>query len=72
MKSPSKNISASLRGQSVQARAPVTPSVSEQRTGGPTMTVPGEGKVERPPGEPRHGDRCAAKFTEPMKRFGGG
>lgn len=72
MKAPSKNISASLRAQNSKAGGPDTPSVTQQRGGGPTMTVPGEGKVEQAPGKVRHGDRCAGNYADPMRRYGGG
>ena len=68
MKSPSKNISASLRGQSVKGRGNEKISVTRQ-SGKPSMTVPGEGNVEMPPGS-RH-ERSAAHYTDPMSRFGG-
>ena len=75
MKVPSKNISASLRGQEQNAGKPETPMVSALRSGGPTMTVPGEGKVQAPPGEGRQtggrGAREACAYTAPMSRFGG-
>jgi hypothetical protein len=53
VKAPSKNIAASLRGQRNGGRQPETITITEQRRG-PSMIVPGEGKVEAPPG-PRDG-----------------
>lgn len=50
MKAPSKNISASLRGQSPSARGSETPTVGRQKRYGPSMTVPGEGGTEKAPG----------------------
>lgn len=76
MKAPSKNVSASLRGQSPAGRSPEAVSVTEQRSGGPTMIVPGDGKVEAPPGRGNEqagmAERSAQKHVEPMKRYGGG
>jgi hypothetical protein len=76
MKAPSKNISSSLAGQTSQANQPEEVSVSELRSGGPTMTVPGDGKVQAPPGAERQtggrGEREARKYTGPMRRWGGG
>ncbi len=69
MKKPSKNISASLRGQKVSGRGGEDVQVSGMRDAKPSMTIPGEGGVEAPPGG-RH-DRSAAHFTGPMSRFGG-
>jgi len=71
MKAPSKNISKSLRGQSSKGRGAEEISVQQQRGGGPTMTVPGDGKVETAPGMAHEGDRSAEKYTEPMKKHGG-
>lgn len=67
MKAPSKNISASLRGQNPVARAPETVEVSAQKAG-VSMTTPGDGSVEAAPGMARGGDRSAAKYAEPMSR----
>ena len=71
MKAPSKNISKSLKGQTSKGRGAEEMSVQEQRAGGPTMTVPGDGKVETAPGMAHEGDRSAVKYTEPMARYGG-
>lgn len=68
MKAPSKNVSASLRGQRIAGRGQESISVTKQ-SGRPSMTVPGEGGVERPPGAMH--ERSAAKYTDPMSRFGG-
>ena len=68
-KAPSKNVSASLRGQRVPGRAPLQVSTSEMKRG-VTMTVPGEGGVEEPAGVMH--DRSVAKYTGPMRRYGGG
>lgn len=76
MKAPSKNFAGSLAGQSQGAGKPEMPEVQSLRQGGPTMTVPGEGKVAEPPeamkqnGEGR-AERLASKYTGPMSRFGG-
>lgn len=71
MKAPSKNITESLKGQGNTARSGESIDVQQQRTGGPTMTVPGDGKVDSAPGTARHADRSAANYTEPMSRYGG-
>lgn len=76
MKAPSKNIPADLKSQrpGEPARGEENIMTQDLRSGGPTMTVPGEGGVETPPGlgMEHGGERSAAKYTEPMKRFGGG
>lgn len=76
MKAPSKNLAGSLASQSQGAGKPEEANVSGLRSGGPTMTVPGEGGVKRPPAAmTQNGDgraeRLASKYTEPMTRFGG-
>ena len=70
-KSPSKNMSASLRGQSPMANGAdkisvgkVTPATSA------SMTIPGEGGVENPPGTVK--PRSAKQYAEvTAKHFGG-
>ncbi len=69
MKAPSRNISASLRGQRSQGRGEEQISVGAMG-GMPSMVVPGEGKVETPPGAEH--ERSAAKYVGPMRRHGGG
>ena len=49
MKTPSMNISASLRGQRPAGREDHTPSVSKMK-GRPSMVVPGTADVQQPPG----------------------
>lgn len=71
MKAPSKNITKSLKGQNPMANAADGIEVQEQRSGGPTMTVPGDGLVPSAPGKARHADRSAANYTGPMSRYGG-
>lgn len=71
MKAPSRNITESLKGQTSKGRGAEEISVQQQRSGGPTMQTPGDGKVDSAPGTPREGDRSAAKYTEPMSRYGG-
>ena len=73
MKAPSQNISKSLKGQASKGRGNEEISVQQQRAGGPTMTVPGDGKVETAPGtaQAHEGDRSAEKYAEPMSRYGG-
>jgi len=53
MKAPSKNVSASLRSQGKRGRGMEEQSVTGMRSGGPTMTVPGEGGTSTPPGAGR-------------------
>jgi hypothetical protein len=64
----------SLRGQN-QGNRPDDLEVRQQRRGGPTMQVPGEGGVASPPGAMNEagtrGARSAAHFAEPMRRYGG-
>lgn len=77
MKSPSKNISASLRGQRPPGRGAETPAVGRQKSYGPSMTIPGEGGTEMSQGTATAGDgrqeRSAAKYAGASgKHFGGG
>lgn len=69
MKSPSKNVSRSLRGQRAPGRAQEPISTSSQTRGG-SMIVPGEGKVEVPPGRERA--NSAAEYGNPLGRKVGG
>lgn len=50
MKSPSRNISDSIRGQSPAGRKPVSVSVSKQKAPGMSPTS-GEGGTSMPPGK---------------------
>jgi len=74
MKPPSVNISKSLARQTVPRAE--DPNVTAQRRGGPTMTVPGEGVVQDAPHnmalQGGRGERSAAKYVAPMRRWGGG
>lgn len=66
MKSPSKNISASLRGQSPAGRSPISVSVSKvQSASSISGIVPGEMDVEAPPGKQMQ-DRSASKYADAM------
>lgn len=70
MKAPSKNISASLRGQSGKGRGAEPVKVSGMKNSAqPSMTAPGQGGIERAPGAIH--ERSAANFTGPQSRFGG-
>lgn len=70
MKPVSKNISASLRGQREAGRSAISPTVSGT-TKGVSMTVPGEGGSECPPGAQMQ-DRSAAKYADAVSpKFGG-
>lgn len=56
-----------------RARGGMTVKVRKQRGGGPSMAVPGKGKVVNPKGTQPHEERSARKFTTPMThRFGQG
>lgn len=66
MKAPSKNVSASLRGQKPGSKGPEPVVVSAMSGKLASMTVPGEGSVETPPGM-RH-ERSAANYADPMNR----
>jgi hypothetical protein len=75
MKAPNKDVAGSLRGQrpGEPARGEETIMTQDLRGGGPTMIVPGEGSVAKPPGlgKEHGGERSAAKYAEPMAKFGG-
>jgi hypothetical protein len=74
MPQPKQGFARSLRTQNQgTGREEPPPMVQQQRRGGPTMTVPGEGKVCPPPGRQTGGrqERSASVFCEPMARFGG-
>lgn len=62
MKAVSKNVSASLRGQKPGGRGPETVEVSGTKSG-VSMTVPGEGSVQEPPGMMH--ERSAAHYAGP-------
>lgn len=68
MKSPSKNISASLRGQSAPGRGPIKVEMGRMKGYSPSMTVPGEGGTEMAPGTHAASDgrqeRSAAAFAQ--------
>lgn len=70
MKTPSKNISQSLAGQGAKGRGEEDITVSGLATSGPSMIVPGDGKVDPAPGAVH--ERSASKYTGPQRRFGGG
>lgn len=74
MKAPSKNISASLRGQSTTARGSEKVSVGRQKGYGPSMTLPGEGRTEKAPGSQVGGrqDRSAAVYADTLGSKVGG
>lgn len=71
MKSPSKNVSASLREQrpgGVEGGEDIRVSREGRYTRIPPP-VPGEAGSQRPPGA--RAARSAAHYVEPMSRFGG-
>lgn len=67
MKAVSKDITASLRGQTSPGRGPEMIETSTVKSK-PSMTVPGTGGVEDQPA-PRH-ERSAAHYVDPMKNIG--
>lgn len=69
MKKPSQNISRSLREQKVGGRGEEELEVAQQRPG-PSMVVPGSGRVEAAPG--RMHERSAGRYAYVMKKYGGG
>jgi hypothetical protein len=65
MKAVSKNISASLRGQSSGGRA--APAIKTGKPGGKlSMTVPGEGGIEAAPGPVN--ERSAVHYADAMSK----
>jgi hypothetical protein len=73
MKSPSKNVSASLHSQKEAGRSAIKPTVSGLKKG-VSMTVPGEGGVEKPAGAGRgsQAGRSAAVYADAVSsKFGG-
>lgn len=67
MKAVSKNITASLKGQTTGGRSAEPVSVTGLQKG-VSMTVPGTGDVQTAPGMLRDQDRSAVNFAEPMNR----
>jgi hypothetical protein len=65
MKSPSKNITGSLKGQKPGGRGAEPVEVSRLKSG-VSMTVPGTGDVETAPGMLRDQDRSAVNFADKM------
>ncbi len=65
MKPVSKNITQSLKGQKPGGRGAEAVEVSGMKRG-TSMTVPGDGSVDSPPGM-RH-ERSAAHYAEPGGR----
>lgn len=70
MKSPSKNISQSLRGQRAPGRAPLEVPAPEMQKRGVSMIIPGMGGIEEEP-TTQH-PRSVAKYCGPQRRYGGG
>lgn len=72
MKPPSKNMSASLRGQSPGGRGPEPVTVTSQNPQDASgMVIPGEGGVENPPGTVD--GRSAKNYARAVGgHFGGG
>jgi hypothetical protein len=69
MKSPSQNVSKSLRGQSISGRGEFKPQRSELG-GKPSMTAPGDGMVEKAPGAAGM-ERSAVAAADAMGNRGG-
>jgi hypothetical protein len=64
MKAPSKNISASLRGQKEAGRSPIAPQKGSLKSANAvSMIVPGEGSVEAPPHKDMQ-NRSAAAYAD--------
>lgn len=75
MKPPSKNVSASIGGQMHgSGRSPEPIAVTGKGSSRPTMTVPGEGRVQDAPGggNSRDSARSACNYVTPQKRYMGG
>jgi hypothetical protein len=58
MAPPNKNFARSLRAQRQGGGRDEPPMVRQLRSGGPTMTVPGEGGVAAPPERGRENGGC--------------
>lgn len=69
MKAPSKNVSASLRGQRLPGQEGMPISVSQLKSGKSSGVLPGERGVERPPGM-RHSTN-ASHYADPLAKAGG-
>ncbi len=69
MRKPVPDLAADLRRQRLPGRSPETAVAEPLRPGGPSMTVPGTGRVEAPPGAVA--PRSAARYCGPQRRFGG-
>ena len=76
MKSPSKNIATSIKGQNPGGRGQERVEVSRLRRYGPSMTVPGEGTTTVPQGNgtARDGrqERSAVRHADASGRMVGG
>ena len=74
MKPPSKSIPRSLSGQTPPGRRVEMPSVTKPRKYAPSMTVPGDGSVSRPPGnhtDERQGRSAAVAGIAAGRMVGG-
>ncbi len=74
MKTPSKSIAKSLQHQRVAGLSPSKPKVGRPKTGGVSMTVPGEGTVQRSPGPTNDATylRSAARYADAIGTKVGG
>lgn len=66
MKTPSKDIAGSLRGQRAPGRGPEVVDVQKVKPTNPSMVVPGEGRGGTKPPGMRH-ERSAAHYGPVMK-----
>lgn len=76
MKPPSKNMSASLRGQNPPGRGPEPVSTGKLKAANPSMVIPGEGRTETAPGTMSRADgrqeRNATVYANAAGRHVGG
>jgi len=76
MKPPSKNITASLKGQRPPGRGSEPVSTGKLTRYGPSMTVPGDGTVSKAPGTGTRDDgrqeRSASVYADALGRRVGG
>ena len=76
MKAPSKNITASLKGQRPPGRGSEPVSTGKLTRYGPSMTVPGDGMTDKAPGTGTRSDgrqeRSASVYADALGRRVGG
>ena len=71
MKSPSRNISRSLRGQTHPGRreTPI-PTAKQTSVASSALIIPGEASVQHPPGKPYPNESC--RYADTLGRMFGG